>query len=199
MLGKINNNEVAPSESSLRVTLSGAVGSGKSTIGKQLSQLKGVEFLSVGNISRQKATSMGMDIDEFQIYLKRHPEMDVEMDRYIQKVIKSKNSFVLDYRLGFYFIPDSFHVFLNVSDQVALKRVGDRNTKDENYKILSAGQAIAKLNARNIRMQSRFNELYNVDFLNPLNYDLIIDTDNLNPEEITKAILLNYKNRIHKY
>ncbi len=173
----------------IKITLSGSVGSGKSTIGKLLSENLGVEFISVGNLSRKKAESMGMDIDQFQIYLKKHPKMDKEMDDYIAEEMSRKDSFVLDYRLGFHFIKDSFNVLLKVSPELALKRIISRIGTNEFYEGLSMAQKIAKMNSRNLNMQTRFLELYNVDFLNERSYHLVLETDELIPEEISSQII----------
>jgi radical S-adenosyl methionine domain-containing protein 2 len=173
----------------IKITLSGSVGSGKSTIGKLLSENLGVEFISVGNLSRKKAESMGMDIDQFQIYLKKHPKMDKEMDDYIAEEMSRKDSFILDYRLGFHFIKDSFNVLLKVSPELALKRISSRIGTNEFYEGRSLAQKIAKMNSRNLNMQTRFLELYNVDFLNERNYHLVLETDELNPQEINSKII----------
>ena len=177
----------------IRITLSGSIGSGKSTVGKLLSKSLGVEFISVGNFSRKKAESMGFDIDQFQIYLKKHPEIDKEMDQYITEEMNRKDSFILDYRLGFHFIKNSFNVLLKVSPELALTRISSRLGTNEYYDGLSFKDKIAKMESRNLNMQSRFIELYGVDFLNEENYSLLIKTNELNPEEITSIIIKNYK------
>jgi predicted cytidylate kinase len=173
----------------IKITLSGSVGSGKSTIGKLLSENLGVEFISVGNLSRNKAELMGMDIDQFQIYLKKHPEMDKEMDDYIAEEMSRKDNFILDYRLGFHFIKDSFNVLLKVSPELALKRISSRLSTNEFYDGLTFEEKIVKLTGRNINMQTRFLELYGVDFLNEKNYNLVLETDEYEPPEIISKII----------
>lgn len=177
----------------IKITLSGSVGSGKSTIGKLLSEKLNVEFISVGNLSRKKAELMGMDIDQFQVYLKKHPEMDREMDKYIIEEMEGKTNFILDYRLGFHFIKNSFNVLLKVSPELALKRVSGRVGTNEFYDGLGLEQKITKMNARNLNMQTRFLELYQVDFLSEKNYDLVLETDELEPQEITSKIITQLK------
>lgn len=49
------------------------------------------------------------------------------MDTYIAEYVKAKDSYVLDYRLGFHFLLESFKVLLKVSDDTALKRMANRN------------------------------------------------------------------------
>jgi|GEM_PF-1428927 ATP-dependent DNA helicase RecG len=55
---------------SIKIVLTGNAGSGKSTVGKMLAERLGVDFLSIGDICRKKAVSLGMDINQFQEYLK---------------------------------------------------------------------------------------------------------------------------------
>ena len=49
--------------SKAKIILSGNAGSGKSTVGKLLSEKLGVDFLSAGEISRLKAVELGMDMN----------------------------------------------------------------------------------------------------------------------------------------
>ena len=175
----------------IKITLSGSVGSGKSTIGNLLSIELNTDFVSVGNLSRKKALLMGMDIDQFQSYLKKHPQLDKEMDIFIANEMNSKTDFILDYRLGYHFIKNSFNVLLKVSPETAISRIGSRQNSDENYYHRSMEERISKMVYRNQSMRDRFFELYNTDFLNEGNYQLVIQTDLLKPSEIIKQIIDN--------
>lgn len=173
----------------IKITLSGSVGSGKSTIGNLLSIELNTDFVSVGNLSRKKALLMGMDIDQFQSYLKKHPQLDKEMDQYLVEEIMKMESFILDYRLGFHFIKNSFNVLLKVSSELALKRISSRLGTNEFYDGLTFEEKIVKMTGRNINMQTRFLELYGVDFLNEKNYNLVLETDVFEPKEIVSKII----------
>jgi predicted cytidylate kinase len=175
----------------IRVTISGSVGSGKSTIGNLLSKELNTEFISVGNLSRKRALLMGMDIDQFQLYLKKHPQLDKEMDIFIANEMNSKTNFILDYRLGYHFIENSFNILLKVSPEIALNRISDRQNSDEKYFQLTDEERILKMANRNKSMRDRFFELYNTDFLNEGNYQLVIQTDLLKPTDIVKQIIEN--------
>ena len=175
----------------IRITLSGSVGSGKSTIGKLLSKELNTDFVSVGNLSRQKSLLMGMDIDQFQAYLKNHPQLDKELDLFISNEMNSRIDFILDYRLGYHFIEKSFNILLKVSPEIALTRIGNRQNSDEMYSHLTKEERIVKMETRNQLMRNRFLELYNTDFLNEGNYQLVIQTDLLKPTETVKQIIDN--------
>ena len=49
-----------------KITLSGEVASGKTTIGKLLAERLNYEFISLGTIIREKADAEGLSIVDFQ-------------------------------------------------------------------------------------------------------------------------------------
>ena len=174
-----------------KIILSGNAGSGKSTVGKMLAERLGVNFLSVGDICREKAISMGMDINQFQEYLKSYPNFDIEMDGYIAEYARKQTNYVLDYRLGFHFVPESFKVLLQVSEKTALHRILSRNGKDEYFSYGLVDEKILLLRTRNELMRQRFIEIYSVDFCVESHYDLVIDSDTRSPNEIVELINLD--------
>jgi predicted cytidylate kinase len=170
-----------------KITLSGFAGSGKSTIGKNLQEAINFEFISVGNFSRKFAKeAYGMTINAFQQKCKEEPQLDQEIDNKFQNECNSKQNLVIDYRLGFKFIQNAFHVLLKVSDEVASNRIKTANRIDE-------AVSAKAINTRNDSMRKRFLSTYKVDFMDEVNYHFIIDTDNLTPEEITHLIIEEFK------
>ena len=111
-----------------KITLSGFAGSGKSTIGKNLQEALHFEFISVGNFSRKLAKEeYGMTINEFQQQCKDNPALDAEIDQKFQASCNSRDRLIIDYRLGFKFVQNAFHVLLKVSDAVAANRIQTAN------------------------------------------------------------------------
>lgn len=173
-----------------KITLSGFAGSGKSTIGKLIQEELKFEFISVGNYSREFAKkNYGMTINEFQEQCKTNPALDKSIDEKFTKECNSKENIIIDYRLGFHFINNAFHVLLTVSDKNASKRIGlDKRTNE----VIST----RAIKSRNKAMRDRFQKNYLIDFTNKNNYDLVIDTDNLTPTEITSLIVKQYQKQI---
>ncbi|MCU0433539.1 MAG: cytidylate kinase family protein [Bacteroidia bacterium] len=165
-----------------KIVLSGTAGSGKSTIGKLLSNKLGWPLLSMGDYTRQFAEEKyQLDINAFQELCIANPEIDKQLkESFISKCNELVNA-VIDYRLGFHFIPDAFHVFLTVSDSEAIRRVKDAQRKNEDA---------LQIPKRNIQMRERFIKQYNLDFFDLLNYDLVINTDEKRPEDICKLICI---------
>lgn len=177
----------------VKITLSGNAGSGKSTIGKILSEELRVTFLSVGEICRKKATSLEMDINQFQEFLKSNPNFDKYMDRHIVEYAKFHREYVLDYRLGFHFLPESFKVLLKVNEETSLNRVAKRSGRDEDFSKQTATEKILLIRNRNELMRRRFINTYGADFNDENNYDLVIDTDTSTPPEIVETIFSNFR------
>jgi predicted cytidylate kinase len=175
----------------MRIVLSGNAGSGKTTVGKLLAERLNIEFLSVGQICREKALAQGMDINQFQEYLRSDEEFDKAMDGYIAEYTQSRSSYILDYRLGFYFLPESYKVLLKVSDDVAFGRISNRNGRDENLVTGSSAEMMLLLKTRNELMRQRFIKVYQVDFLDEGRYDLVLDTSIVSPERILEEIVAN--------
>ncbi|WP_203459322.1 viperin family antiviral radical SAM protein [Lacinutrix sp. WUR7] len=170
-----------------KITLSGFAGTGKSTVGKRIQEQLNFEFISVGNYSRKYAMEKyGLTINEFQEKCKTQPELDTEIDEKFRLECNSKENLVIDYRLGFHFIKNAFHVLLKASDESASKRIHEANRSDES----TSAKAIKQ---RNQIMKDRFQENYGVDFTNDKNYDLVINTGDLTANEVADLIMEHYQ------
>lgn len=166
-----------------KITLSGFAGSGKSTIAKAIAAKLNYDFISVGDFSRKFALDeYNMTINEFQEKCKIDPGLDIMIDNKFREFCNSHSNLIIDYRLGFHFIKNAYHILLKVSDNVAYQRINTANRSNEDATI----EAIKK---RNEVMRNRFLNLYQLDFTSESNYDLIIDTDLRNTEDITELIL----------
>lgn len=173
-----------------KITLSGFAGTGKSTVGKMIQEQLNFQFISVGNYSRAYAMQKyGMTINEFQDKCKTKPELDNEIDEKFKKECNIKNNLVIDYRLGFHFIENAFHVLLKASDKTASKRISSANRKGEMV-------CSKTIKLRNIDMRNRFQKNYNIDFTNEDNYDLVINTNNLTPKQVTDYIIKQYQRQL---
>ena len=172
-----------------KITLSGFAGSGKSTIGKIIEEKLNFEFISVGNYSRDFAKrEFGMTINQFQEKCREVPLLDKAIDEQFKKECNSKTAIVVDYRLGFHFIKNAFHVLLKVSDETASERI---NLAERAGELTSCKD----IKERNKMMRTRFIDTYSVDFIDENNYDLVIDTDNLKPNEVADVILKHYNKK----
>ena len=73
---------------SMKISLAGDLGSGKSTVGRIIGEKCGLEFYSTGTIQRKIALERGMTTYELNRYMEDHPEIDDEIDKVKDKLGK---------------------------------------------------------------------------------------------------------------
>lgn len=174
------------------ITIGGDAGSGKSTVAQLVAERLGFKFHSIGNLRRQMASARGMTIEEYNKLGETDPSTDKEADAFQEKLGKTEDNFVLEGRLGWKFIPQSFKVFLAVDEKVAAERI----LKDHQAKrrasekaIHTIDEALAHLRARRKTDTLRYKKYYNTDFLDMKHYDLVIDTSKSTVEKVADEIL----------
>lgn len=123
--------------------------------------------------------------------------VDTMIDKKVAKLGEEINQserpnevWIIDSRLAFQNIPDSFSVRLTCMPHVAGKRlIGDntRGKEDSNYE--SIQDAIAQREKRRLGEIARYKERYNVDLTDEKNYDLVIDTSFSTVDDISDTIL----------
>lgn len=122
----------------------------------------------VDTIIDGKMKKLGMEINR-----ERHPE-DV---------------WIIDSRLAFANIPDSFAVRLTTSPKVAGKRLFDDKTRGNEDKYLSVEEAIKEREERRLGEIERYKKIYGIDLTDENNFDLVIDTSYSSPESVAQVIL----------
>jgi radical S-adenosyl methionine domain-containing protein 2 len=164
-----------------RITLSGEVASGKSTVGKLLAERLGYAFTSIGNATREAAQARGMDIVSFQRACLLDPQEDRRIDRAFAAQCNTSEAAVIDYRLGFHFVKDAFHIFLRIAEATATERLRNAGRNGESHLTLPE---------RNATFQRQFQQVYGIDYTIAAHYDLVVDVDGMSSaEEVVKDIL----------
>ena len=124
--------------------------------------------------------------------LNRQAENEVSLDHQIDAVTREigiRNSpYVVDSRMAWKFIPNALKVFLTVDEVVGAERVISVARVAESHTEGVRG-AIEANRARRSSEVKRFSQLYTVDPTNWDNFDLVINTTVLTPDEVCAAIL----------
>ena len=174
------------------ITITGDLGSGKSTVSGLLCERLNYDYVYTGKIQREIASRYGMTTLELNQYAETHPEIDEEIDATFQSLNHSTN-LVIDSRLAWFFIPESFKVFLKADINVAVRRIsGDHQRKNEKYS--SEEEAAIDIMARKVSENKRYLELYGADCSDLSYFDLVIDTSFITPEKVADLIIAGYKN-----
>ena len=176
----------------IKISVTGDLGSGKSTVCRYLKENFGLNVYSIGLIQRSLAVKYNMDVCAFNKYMETHPEIDEEIDAELTEIGKRDEDMVLDSRMAWHFVPESFKVFLSVDLDAAARRImTDQRGTVESYTTME--EAKNKLIERKRSENMRYITKYGVDCSKPENYDLIINTTDISPEQVAKAIMSKLK------
>lgn len=180
------------------ITLSGMLGSGKSTVGKMLAQKLDYTFYSTGTVQRQIAESRGITTLELNQLSMTDKSIDKEIDSVFKILPQENKNFVVDSRMAFFFIPTSFKVKLNVDTATAGERIFNDTERSGEKKYKDVQEVIEALISRRALEVGRFKDIYQVDIDNNSNFDYVIDSTGKTPEEICNKIIEKFQKFIQK-
>ncbi len=93
---------------------------------------------------------------------------------------------------GWYAVPESFKVYLKVDIDVAAKRAFEDAMRKSSEKFDTVEEQKQDMQKRYKLENERYWELYGVRKEDESNYDLVIDTTNLTPEQVADKIEQEY-------
>lgn len=179
----------------MHITLTGNLGSGKSTICKILESEYNYEIYSTGKVQRELAQNLGISVLEMNQLMCTDHKYDKMIDDAPARISRENpdKSIVFDSRLAWNFVEKSFKVFLSVSLDVAAERVyGDNRGNVEKYS--SKEDAKQQLRLRAQTEDLRYKDIYNIEYFNYNNYNLVLDSTFCTPDLLAKVILTEAKN-----
>lgn len=165
-----------------KITIFGLAGTGTSTVGRMLAEKLDCAFFSTGGIFREKAALAGVPIHDFDKIAEEDESIDREVDLRVAQLGKIHENLVLESRLGWYFVPDSFKVKFICDDAERFSRVARRDN-------LSLEDAVKNSLSREKSHSERFNKLYGMeDYGADEHFDFIIDTTHSRAHEVVDII-----------
>lgn len=178
------------------ITIAGKPGSGKSTTANLVAQKLGYERYSAGSFFRAIAAKRGVSIEEINQLALVDPTLDQEADAALREIGKTKTKLVIDSRLAFHWIPDSFKIYLELDLATAASRIFGK-ADDERQKSGEVAQTkeelLTSIESRFAIEQRRYLDLYGIDPYDHGHFDLVLDTATETPEEIAAHIVEAYE------
>lgn len=195
------------------ITISGEPASGKSTVVKEIKskyekQGFNVFIISVGDVFRETVKKE---------YLKRYPDRinvslaDIQNDKEFMAKLQSidgliddeiarkgkeinekerpNDVYIIDSRLAWSNVPDSYAIRLTVNEAIAGKRVFYDTTRGSEDQYETVDEAIQKTRKRKLGEIERYKEKYGINLLDENNYDLVVDTSYTNTQELADIIV----------
>ena len=174
------------------ISLGGELASGKGTVSKILMKELNFGVYKNGDYFRKLARDKGMDITTFNEYVKEHPEIDRQVEYSAAEYAKTNDNFIIDARLGWYAVPESFKVYLKVDINVAAKRAFEDKERKSSENFETIEEQKLDLEKRYKLENERYFNVYGVRKEDESNYDLVIDTTALTPQEVADKIRIEY-------
>lgn len=178
----------------MHITITGNLGSGKSTICKILNEKYQFEVYSTGKVQRELARQMNMttlELNQLMCSDRKYDHMIDDATTRISRENKDKD-IIFDSRLAWHFVEHSFKVFVSVSLETAAERVmNDQRGAEEKYTSLEEAKKL--LAERAATENIRYKDIYNLSYMDFTNYNLVIDSTECKPEKIVEIIIKEAK------
>ena len=176
------------------ITIAGSLGSGKSSTAKAVAAALGYEHLSSGDVFRKMAQEQGVSVEAINIAAEVQQDIDHKVDAWLDSM-KDREDIVVDSRMAWKWIPDSFKVFLALDPATAAERIF-ANIQTEG-RMSENGSSIkevrASIDARFASEQKRYLSLYGVNPTDPLNFDIFINTKYNDLESVTDILIAAFR------
>ncbi len=179
------------------ITITGTLGSGKSSTADLVAKELGFRRFSSGDFMRKIALDMGISLNDLSMKAQTDESIDKKIDEEVRKAGKMEN-IVIDSRLAFHWIPESFKVYLDLPPEIAKERILN-NLKENELRRQSEESATSeeihqKIISRRESEKKRYKDLYNIqDHTNKNNFDIVIDTNKNNLEQVVNIVVSEYK------
>ena len=174
------------------ITLSGELGSGKSTVANYLISKMPFKIVSAGLLFRQLAAKHGMSAKEFNEFFENDPKYDHYVDDTMAELGRTDEKIIFDSRMAWHFVPSSFKIYLYVDVDTATERIfNDTGRVSESYtdKTTARKEIMERRQSELLRYQNFYH--CNLDDYN--NYDLIVDTSHASRDEVNELIYNSFK------
>lgn len=176
----------------MHFSITGDLGSGKSTVAKEICKRLNFKYLSTGQIQRQLALEKGMNTLEFNKFTDDNKEIDDYIDQRLKDINDQTEPYVLDSRLGWHFVKKSFKIYLMAIEEVAASRVLDDAKRIGEPVAQDIKAKIAEQRERRKSENDRFEKNYGVKPSIFTDFDAIIDSSSASIQEVTDLIITLY-------
>lgn len=173
------------------VTISGRTGSGSTTLGTELARRLNYHYFSAGAVFDAVAERRGLTPTQLAEQAEKDPHIDREIDELVQELGIKHTHLVIDSRLAYHWIHRSFKVFLAATPETIVQRRG-AETKAESKAFLETAAM------RHESKKKRYQDLYGLDIENMTPFDLVLNTDEMSPEEVLNTVEHEYQLWLHK-
>lgn len=180
------------------ISITGDLASGKGSTSKIIAERLNFGIYKNGEYFRKLAKENNMDVTSFNKYVENHPEIDIQIENSAKEYAEDHDNFIIDARLGWYAVPESYKVYLTVEIEEAAKRAFQDAARKETENFKTIEEQKNDLELRFKLENERYYNLYHVRKEDLSNYDLVIDTTHKTPSEVADEIIEKYNQWINE-
>jgi CMP/dCMP kinase len=188
---------IAPIAKKKIITIAGRPGSGKSTTAKAVAEELGYQHFSSGDLFRALGKERGIDVLQANLTAEENTELDNLVDARLREMGTTETQLVIDSRMAWHWMPASFKVFLDLDLTVASQRIigkMDEARLIHEHIPQDPAEYAVHLQQRLDSEGRRYKTLYDVNPFDTSNYDLVVDTEANNIEQVIALVLKEYRN-----
>lgn len=165
----------------------GFTGSGKNTLGELIAKKLGYRLINP--TFKDLAAREGVSLMEFQEKAARDHTIDKKFDEMLKDEIrKSNGKCVITTWLGPWMVDADISIKINVPAEVRAQRIAKR----DGMSIEEARKHVEERDRQNIR---RYKEVYGIDITDDSIFDIQLDGEKNNPQQLLKLAMDFIKNR----
>ena len=184
--------KIANNPTRLVICVSGMAGTGKSTVAKKLAKRYGLRYYSGGDALKELAVEEGYDTSKIGfwespvgiVFLKQRendPKFDKAVDHKLLEKAK-RGKVLLDSWAMPWLVKEGFKIWLMASIEKRAARVAKRDN-------LTVEKALEMLEEKESRTKAIFEKLYGFKLDEDFKpFNLVLDTDNLNADEVYSVL-----------
>lgn len=169
------------------IAISGAPGTGTTTLARNLAGELGLKWINSGEIFRRIASEKNVSVRELNRLAEKGPEIDYLIDD-AQKALARDGSGVFEGRLSGHLLPADLKVLLKTDLKVRAERIAKRESK-----LLE--DAMHETRGREESEGRRYMKYYNIDISDCSVYDLVVDTGKFDERGTFSIVLAAAKAR----
>jgi CMP/dCMP kinase len=182
------------------ITVAGSPGSGKSSTAKAVASALGFSHFSSGDQFRQLAAERGESIEAMNISAEAQRDIDLKVDNLLQEMYRTTQRLVIDSRMAWRWMPNSFKVFLTLDPDTAALRIfthlQNEGRISENAQCIE--EVRESIERRSASERKRYSVLYSVDMADPLNFDIVVNTKFNDLQTVTAIIRAAFLAWVHE-
>ncbi len=165
------------------ITISGPIGSGKSTVAADLAEALSYEHVSGGDIFRELADERGYTPLEFNKLAEEDDAIDRDLDRRLRQTARERDEVILESRLSGWMAGEyaDLKFWFDAPEEVRARRVAEREEQDYD-------EALSEMRARAESEYTRYLEYYDIDFEDRSIYDLSLNTARWGPQAVMTIV-----------